>query len=106
MRVSNFAWFFLLCVLLGVSALGYVWQKNQINQLAAQKRGLEGNLRTLRDQNQTSQLDLTDLQTVAKIEAKIKEMNLGLGYPQPEQVIRLVDSPWTGASRAGAPVHR
>jgi hypothetical protein len=100
-RVSGVAWVFSVFLLLGVSGLGYVWQKSQINQLGFQKRTLEKELRDLLAANNRNQLDIVELQTVARIEEKVKEMNIGLGYPQPEQVIRLVDSPWSVGGRTG-----
>jgi hypothetical protein len=101
MRVSNVAWIFLICLLLGGAGLGYVRQKLQINQLGLQKRGLEDKLRDLLVQNRQKQGELEKLLVPWKIDERVKEMNLGLGYPQPEQVIRLVDLPWPGTMKPG-----
>jgi len=43
---------FLLCLLIGGSGVGYVWQKSQINELGKQIAKREARLLELKDQNE------------------------------------------------------
>ncbi len=76
---------FLLCLLIGGSGVGYVWQKNQIYELGQQIRKRELDLAALRNQNETLKKQLAKMYTVSFLEARNKELNLGLGPPQPQQ---------------------
>ena len=80
---------FLLCLLIGGSGVGYVWQKSQINELSNQIRRREQELHALQDQNQKLSLQYSMMCSQKFLEAKIKELKLGLVSPQPSQVWRL-----------------
>src|SRR5882672_11859053 len=77
---------FLLCLLIGGSGVGFVWQKNQIYELGQQIKKRELRLADLRDQNEKLQRQLAMLRSPAALEARIKELNLGLVPPQRAQV--------------------
>lgn len=77
---------FLLCLLIGGSGVGYVWQKNQIYDLGQQIRKREIHLKELEDQNDKLRRQLAFMRSPAFLEARVKELNLGLVQPDPSQV--------------------
>jgi hypothetical protein len=77
---------FLLCLLICGSALGYVWQKNQIYELGQQIRKREMHLKDLQDQNEKLRRQMASMRSPQFLEARIKELNLGLVAPQPSQI--------------------
>ena len=79
----------LLCLLIGGSGIGYVWQKNQIYQLGQQIKKRESCLIKLEDQNEKLRKQLGLLRSRQYLEKRIKEWNLGLAPPQSSQVWRL-----------------
>ena len=78
---------FLLCLFIGGSGVGYVWQKNQIFELGKQMRLRELKLKMLDDQNKQLEQSLALLQRPAFLNERIK--NLGLVQPSPSQIWRL-----------------
>ena len=78
---------FLLCLLIGGSAVGYVWQKNQIYQLGQQIKLREISLKQVAARNITLEQQLQDMRKLPFLEQKAK--NLGLAAPLPSQVWRL-----------------
>jgi hypothetical protein len=91
---------FLLCLLIGGAGVGYVWQKNQIYQLGQQIRKRELRLKELKVQNEKLGRQLGLMRTPPFLETRIKELNLGLTLPQPNQVWRLPE-PAPGLSQTG-----
>src|SRR5689334_4007171 len=84
---------FLLCGLIGGSAIGYVWLKNNVNAIGREISKHEAAIRQLRDQNFKLRGQLNSLCAPANLEVRVKKMNLGLDRPQPTQVIRLAEPP-------------
>ena len=82
---------FLLCLLIGGSGVGYVWQKTQIYELGQQIRKRELRLAEMRDNNKKLHDQLDMLRSPAKLDARVRELNLGLGQPRPEQIRRLIE---------------
>jgi hypothetical protein len=80
---------FLLCLLIGGSGVGYVWQKEQIAQLGHQLKSREIRLNTLEEQNELQRKQLANMRSPRFLEMRIKELNLGLVPPQPSQILRL-----------------
>ena len=77
---------FLLCLLIGGSGVGYVWQKNQVDQLGLQIRKREIHLKDVQDQNEKLRRQMAYMKSPGFLEARIKELNLGLVPPQPSQI--------------------
>ena len=77
---------FLLCLLIGGSGVGYVWQKNQIYELGQQIRKREIHLKELQDQNEKLRRQMAYMKSPPFLEQRIKELNLGLVPSQPSQV--------------------
>jgi hypothetical protein len=82
---------FLLCLVIGGSGVGYVWQKNQIYELGKQIKQREQKLGALEQQGEKLKKQLATMRTVQSLEDSIKKLNLGLGQPQMSQVWRLVE---------------
>jgi len=80
-----------LCLLIGGSAVGYVWQKSQVYQLGKQIHETESRLAQLERNNQMLADQLADLRSPVKLDQRAR--NLGLVPAQPAQVIRLSESP-------------
>ncbi|MDB6027325.1 MAG: hypothetical protein JWM68_3548 [Verrucomicrobiales bacterium] len=82
---------FLLCFLIGGSAIGYVWEKNQINYWGEQIKKSENKLSELRTQNKIRADQLSALTSPVALDARVKRMNLGLVQPSLSQVLRVVE---------------
>lgn len=82
----------LLCLFIGGSALGYVWQKNQIHDLARQIKKREIRLQELRAENKLRRDLLSHLCSPQMLETRARELKLGLILPSPTQKIVLPES--------------
>ena len=80
---------FLICLLLGGSGVGYVWQKNQIKELGDARKKREQRLAELRRNNEKLRRQLALLRSPAFIDRRVRELNLGLVPPPPSQVLSL-----------------
>lgn len=80
---------FLLCLLIGGSGVGYVWQKDQISQLGQQIKKRELRLAELGKQNEKLRKQLAEMRSPRFLERRIQELGLGLTSPQQTQVLRL-----------------
>lgn len=79
----------LLCLLIGGSGVGYVWQKDQIRQLGVQITHREMHLKQLRRENEKRRSQLEEMRSLRVLDARIRELNLGLAMPSPTQVLPL-----------------
>jgi len=87
---------FLLCLVIGGSGVGYVWQKTQILELGRQIKQREQKLSALEQQGERLKKQLATMRTVQALEDSIKRLNLGLGQPQMSQVWHLAEPPRDG----------
>ena len=90
----------LICLLLGGSAIGYVYQKNQIFELGRQVQKSEQRLNTLRDNNAKLQKSLLTLQSGVYLEQRAKQLNLGLVQPAQSQILTLIEVPATAVPKS------
>ena len=101
---------FLLCLLIGGSGVGYVWQKDQISQLGLQINKRELRLAELASQNERLRKQLAERRSPRFLEKRIQELGLGLLPPQPAQIWRLTepsrDVPRSGGDQQYATPHR
>jgi hypothetical protein len=81
----------LICFFIVVCCVGYVWQKKQIAELSQQIRYGERHLADLRENNKKLARQLAGLRSPTSLEARAKELKLGLGPPQPNQIWRLTE---------------
>jgi len=78
-----------LCLMIGGSAVGYVWQKDQLRQLSEQISFTERRLTELQMANEKLRRQLSELRSPANLDQMIQRLNLGLTRPSPGQVVRL-----------------
>jgi hypothetical protein len=95
---------FVLCVLIGGSGVGYVWQKSQINELGRQIKQRELKLSELDNQNKKLRDQFAMLRSPAQLNEKVQKLNLGLAMPQPNQVWRLAEPVVSPPAAVNAPV--
>ena len=79
----------LLCLLIGGSSVGYVWQKDQINKLGIQIKASEIRLGALIEGNEQRRKQLGDMRSPTFIVHQIQKLDLGLVEALPSQVWRL-----------------
>ena len=82
---------FFACFVIAGAAVGYVWQKGQIYQLGKKIRANEIRLAQLQKDDDRRVKDLAELRSPMKLDARAKELNLGLLPAQPMQVVRLAE---------------
>jgi len=82
-----------LCSLIGGSAIGFVWQKNEIYRLGQQKGQREARLLQLQADNKRLADQISVLHSPVMLDQRAKELNLGLAPATPLQVVRLVETP-------------
>lgn len=82
-----------LCLLIGGSGIGYVWQKSQIDRLGTQIAEREGQLKRLKNDNKLLAEQIGFLRSPPVLERRVKELDLGLAPEQPLQVVRLMEPP-------------
>ena len=80
-----------LCLLIGGSAVGYVWQKSQIYQLGQQIRQRETRLAQLQSDEQKLSDQLSKLRSPVMLDQRVRAMSPGLAPAQPMQVVRLAE---------------
>jgi len=83
----------LLCSLICGSAIGYVWQKSQIDRLGVQIRVREKSLAKIKRDNENLASQIAILRSPVMLDRRAKELNLGLAPAQPLQVVRLAETP-------------
>jgi len=93
----------ILCGLIGGSGVGYVWQKSQINELGRRITQREQRLKELKTQNEKLSDQLAVMRSPAKLDQRLRELNLGLVMPQPNQVWRLPEPTLPPALPGNAP---
>ena len=81
----------LLCGLIALSGVGYVWQKSRIDELSKQIKERELKLSGLRTSNDTLRKQLATMQSPQSLMARINELKLGLVPATPKQVWRLIE---------------
>ncbi len=79
----------LLCLVIGGSGVGYVWQKDQILRLGKERKQREIRLGQLARENEKRRNKLSEMYGPAFLEARIKDLKLGLVLPQQAQIWRL-----------------
>jgi cell division protein FtsB len=83
----------LICLLLGGSAIGYVYQKNQLIELGRQIQKSEQQLKALSDSNTRLHRSLLTLQSTVYLENRVRELKLPLAQPAQSQILTIVEIP-------------
>lgn len=79
----------LLCGMIVLCCVGYVWQKKQIDELSQQIRAGEHRLKALQVSNKKLREQQASLLSPPALEARVNALKLGLALPQPAQIWRL-----------------
>jgi hypothetical protein len=95
----------LLCLFIGGSGIGYVGQKNQLHVLGTHFKNCELRLDKVREEKKVLERVLDSLQSPAELDARVKQMSLGLVPPQPDQIIRLVERPPEAFRKSSNPLY-
>ncbi len=90
----------LLCLLLGGSAIGYVYQKNQLAEIGRQIGKREKQHAALLEFNGQLERTLAMSKTLPALEDRVRKMNLGLIAPAQSQILTIVEVPATAASKS------
>ena len=80
-----------VCLFLGGSAAGYLWQKRQVHELGQEIRRLEGDLDRLEKGNEVLRQRYSVLASPRELDRRVQEFGLDLRSPAPEQILRLTD---------------
>lgn len=83
---------FVLCVFFAGAGIGYVWLQEQIQVLSRRMAEKEHQVEELRSQNIRFMGHLEELRSPRTLDARVRELTPGLGIPQPDQVVRLVEA--------------
>ena len=81
----------LLCAVIAMAGVGYVWQKSRIVGLSKQMKERELRLKELVNTNEKLRNTLSTMQTVSQIERRIAELKLGLVPAAPNQILILAE---------------
>ena len=90
----------LICLLLGGSAIGYVYQKNQIFELGRQIQKSEQRLNALKENNAKLQKTLLTMQSATHLEKRVRELNLQLAQPAQSQILTIIEVPATALPKS------
>ncbi|MBI5799569.1 MAG: hypothetical protein HZA92_02420 [Verrucomicrobia bacterium] len=82
---------FFICLVLCSLGVTYVWQKRQIYSLGVKTEQLEKRLATLKRENEMRRQQMAMLHSLPYLDARVKELKLGLGVPTPDQILTLVE---------------
>ena len=93
----------LICLLLGGSAIGYVYQKNQLIELGRQIQKKQQHLKGLSDGNARLHAQLQTLQSPKFLGERARELKLGLVQPAQSQILTIVEVPATTAPKGQPP---
>lgn len=83
----------LICLFTCGLGLGYVWQKQHINVLGEQIKENEIKLEELRRENKRRSDTLAFLMSPQELDARLRQLNLDLQVPQPQQIVLLQEKP-------------
>jgi hypothetical protein len=92
-----------LCLLIAGSAIGYVWQKNEIKHLGRQIADHEKQRDQLLKDNRMLADQLASLRSPVMLDQRVRELKLGLAPAQPGQKFVLVEPVATALDRRATP---
>ena len=86
----------LMCLFIALAAIGFVWQQSQIGALGKEIKERELKLVELKRQNDLRMRQLSQMCSPRTIDARVRELQLGLVPMQPGQIVRMVELPYDG----------
>lgn len=91
---------FCLCLFVGAASVGYLYQKNQLENLGDEILSKELRLRQLKQENADDQEKLAWMQTHRYLDKRVQQLGLGLVEPREEQILRLEETLYTSVPQA------
>jgi hypothetical protein len=79
----------IVCTAICLAGLGYVWAKTQVWGLSKEMKKLELHLDELKRQNDVLQRTYAAMCAPATLDARVRQLNLGLSAPLPSQIVRM-----------------
>ena len=92
--VIGAGWIFkavVICLFVGGSCAGYLWQKSQVHELGQEIRQLEWDLEQLEKGNEVLRQRYSVLASPPVLEERVEQFGLDLRSPAPEQILRIRD---------------
>lgn len=83
----------LICFFIGGAGIGYVHQKNLLNELGDEIKRLERERDELQVGNDAKERQRWGLNSQRKLQQRVEELGLNLGLPSPSQIVVVVDEP-------------
>lgn len=80
-----------ICAALCLAGVGYLWGKTELWRLSGQRKQLEVRRDELKRHNAVLQREYAAMCAPWKLAARVKELNLGLAAPQPDQIERMLE---------------
>lgn len=77
------------CTAICLAGIGYVWAKSQVWALGKVQKQLEQRLEELKRDNSILQRTYAAMCAPARLDARVRELNLGLVAPNPNQIVRM-----------------
>src|SRR4051812_42238986 len=90
----------LLCLLIGGSAIGFVYQKNQLAEIGKQIGKRDQQFRQLRDYNAHLERQLATMKLPNVLGERVKQLHLDLMPPTQSQILTIVEVPASAATKS------
>jgi len=81
----------LVCLFVGSSAGGYLWQKRQVHKLGSEIHGLERELEQLEKGNELLRQRYSVLASPGELDRRVEQFGMDLRTPAQEQILRLTE---------------
>lgn len=85
------AWIVVLAAGICLILLGYLREKNRVHEFGREIKKLENDLEAARKHHDGLRRRYAGMCSPAELDQRVRQMNLGLGAPQPEQIIRMYE---------------
>ena len=82
-----------ICTAVCLAGIGYVWAKREVWTLYRDMKELETRLETLRKENDILQRTYAAMTSPLRLDARVRELNLGLSAPLTSQIVRMQAEP-------------
>jgi hypothetical protein len=80
-----------VCAAVCLAGIGYVWAKSQVWTLGREMKALEVRRDDLKRANDALSRKYAGMCTPRELELRVKQLNLGLAQPRPDQFVRLAE---------------
>jgi hypothetical protein len=80
-----------VCLFFGIAGAGFLWNKAQIQALGQQMHQYETRLEDAKRRRMTLERIYAEMCSPVGLAQRVKRMNLEIGPPQPDQLVRLAE---------------